>query len=47
MVVDYFTVEGVKEWRSIWFVFAGYALALGIIFPLVFRYSHDRKILLN
>ena len=41
MVVDYFTHDGIKDWRSIWFSFAGYALVIGIIFPLVFRYKHD------
>lgn len=46
-VVDYFTSNGVKDWRSIWFSFAGYALVLGIIFPLVFRYKHDPKELEN
>jgi NHS family xanthosine MFS transporter len=40
-VVDYFTVGGVKDWHSIWFSFAGYALLLGIVFPLVFRYKHE------
>ena len=39
-VVDYFTVDGVKDWQSIWFSFAGYALLLGIVFPFVFRYKH-------
>ena len=24
-VVDFFTVNGVKDWRSIWLVFAAYA----------------------
>ena len=42
-VVDYFTVNGVKDWRSIWLSFAAYALALGIVFPLVFRYRHDAE----
>lgn len=42
-VVDYFTTNGVKNWQSIWFSFAGYALVLGIIFPLVFKYKHDPK----
>ncbi len=42
-VVDYFTVNGVKNWHNIWFSFAGYALVLGIVFPLVFRYKHDRN----
>ncbi len=40
-VVDYFTENGVRDWQSIWFSFAGYALVLGIIFPFVFRYKHD------
>ena len=31
-----------RDWPSIWFTFAGYALILGLIFPLVFRYRHDR-----
>jgi NHS family xanthosine MFS transporter len=39
-VVDYFTSDGVKDWRSIWFSFAGYALLLGVIFPLIFKYKH-------
>ncbi len=39
-VVDHFTVNGVKDWTHIWFTFAGYALLLGIVFPLVFRYRH-------
>ncbi len=41
-VIDYFTVDKVKDWHSIWLVFAAYALLLGIVFPLVFRYKHDR-----
>jgi len=40
-VVDYFTENGIKDWQSIWFSFAGYALVLGIIFPLVFKYRHN------
>jgi NHS family xanthosine MFS transporter len=49
-VVDYFTTAGpivngkvqyIKDWHSIWLTFAAYALVLGIIFPLVFRYRHS------
>ncbi|GAC1593411.1 MAG: nucleoside permease [Chitinophagaceae bacterium] len=44
-VVDHFTtvVNGVniRNWQRIWFSFAGYALVLGILFPLVFKYKHD------
>ena len=39
-VVDYFTTNGVKDWSSIWFCFAGYALVLAVFFPLVFKYRH-------
>ncbi|MEQ1785000.1 MAG: nucleoside permease [Hyphomonadaceae bacterium] len=35
-VVDYFTVDGVKDWRNIWFSFAAYALLLALVFPFVF-----------
>lgn len=40
-VVDYFTQNGVKDWPSIWLTFAGYALLLGLVFPLAFKYRHD------
>ena len=40
-VIDYYTVDGIKNWQNIWFSFAAYALVLGILFPLVFRYKHD------
>lgn len=40
-VVDHFTSNGIRDWQTIWFCFAGYALVLGIVFPLVFKYKHD------
>ncbi len=39
-VVGYFTVNGEKNWESIWFTFAAYALVLAIIFPFIFKYDH-------
>ena len=36
-VVDHFTVNGVKDWQSIWFTFGAYALLLAITFPFMFR----------
>lgn len=43
-VVDHFTsAEGVKAWPQIWFVFAGYALVVGILFAVFFRYKHIPK----
>ncbi len=41
LVVDHFTVDGVKDWQSIWLTFAGYALVLGLVFPFLFKYRHD------
>ena len=40
-VVDHYTVDGVRDWHSIWLAFASYALVLGIVFPFVFKYRHD------
>jgi NHS family xanthosine MFS transporter len=42
-VVDYFTVNGIKDWRGIWFVFAAYALVLGLVFPFAFKYDHKAR----
>jgi NHS family xanthosine MFS transporter len=42
MVVDHYTVDGAKDWQSIWLAFAGYALVLGILFPFLFRYRHEQ-----
>jgi NHS family xanthosine MFS transporter len=39
-VVDYWTENGIKDWTSIWFSFAAYALVLLIFFPLLFKYRH-------
>jgi len=41
-VVDHFTTNGIRDWQSIWFTFSGYALVLGITFPLIFKYKHNR-----
>lgn len=43
-VVDHFTVNGHKDWQSIWFTFAAYALALLLTFPFIFKYKHDRTL---
>ncbi|MFH1120996.1 MAG: nucleoside permease [Bacteroidota bacterium] len=51
LVVDYFTKTNAltneilsRDWQSIWFAFAGYALVLGLIFPIVFKYKHDPRV---
>ncbi|MBK0381696.1 nucleoside permease [Pedobacter sp. SD-b] len=42
LVVDYFTVGEIRNWPDIWLTFAAYALVLAIIFPLVFKYKHQK-----
>ena len=42
-VVDYFTHNGIRDWQHIWLSFAGYALVLGILFPIFFNYKHERQ----
>lgn len=41
--VDYFSVDGVKDWQTIWLVFAAYALALAVVFYFSFNYRHTSK----
>ncbi|VUS59820.1 nucleoside permease [Klebsiella spallanzanii] len=41
MAVDYFSIDGVKDWQTIWLVFAAYSLMLAVIFALFFRYKHE------
>ena len=45
-VVDAFSVyeNGMlarRNWPASWFIFAAYALAIGILFAIVFRYKHQ------
>ncbi|GAB0169138.1 nucleoside permease [Lysinibacillus sp. CTST325] len=40
-VVDYFTVDGVRDWQNIWLTFGAYTLVLAIAFAIIFKYKHD------
>lgn len=35
-VVNHFTVDGVTEWQPCWYIFAAYALVVGVAFALMF-----------
>lgn len=41
-LVDYLTVDGVKDWQTIWLVFAAYTIVLGIVFAIIFKYKHSQ-----
>lgn len=43
VAVDYFSVDGVKDWQTIWLVFAAYALVLAVVFYFSFTYRHASK----
>ena len=36
-VVKHFTVAGVTEWTTVWYIFAGYALVMGLLFWMLFH----------
>ncbi len=40
-VVAFFTTDGITNWSYTWFVFAGYALIIGLLFSIFFRYKQD------
>jgi NHS family xanthosine MFS transporter len=40
-VINRFTSpEGIRDWHSIWFTFAAYALIIGVLFAVFFKYKH-------
>lgn len=41
-IVDYLTVDGIKDWQNIWLVFAAYTIVLGIVFAIIFKYKHSQ-----
>ena len=40
-IIDMFTKEGVKDWYTIWMIFAAYALVIAVLFALLFKYKHN------
>ena len=42
MIIDHFTTNGVKDWQSIWLIFASYTLILAIIFMFAFKEQNNK-----
>ncbi|WP_395047935.1 nucleoside permease [Flavobacterium sp.] len=43
-IIDkYFTIDGQRDWHSIWLAFAAYALVVAILFAVLFKHKHDPK----
>ncbi len=44
IIQHYFTdANGVKDWHSIWLTFAGYSLAIAVLFVLIFKHKHTNQ----
>ncbi len=41
LIIDMYTKDGVKDWHTIWLIFAAYALVVAILFAIMFKYEHD------
>jgi NHS family xanthosine MFS transporter len=39
---DYHRIEAITDWPSCWFIFAAYALVIGILFAVCFKYKHGQ-----
>jgi NHS family xanthosine MFS transporter len=40
-IINHYTENSVTNWTICWFIFAGYALVIGIVFAFLFKYKHD------
>ncbi len=43
VIIQALTHNGIRDWQTIWFIFAAYALVIGVTFMLLFKYKHDPK----
>jgi len=43
-VVDYFTIDGFRDWQNIWLTFGAYTLALALVFAIIFKYKHVKDV---
>ncbi|MDR1763226.1 MAG: nucleoside permease [Dysgonamonadaceae bacterium] len=41
-IINMHTTDGVTDWPTCWFIFAGYALVIGILFAVFFKYKHEK-----
>ncbi|WP_313083090.1 nucleoside permease [Atlantibacter sp.] len=39
-VVEYYTLNGITDWQTVWLIFAGYSLVLAFAFVALFKYKH-------
>jgi NHS family xanthosine MFS transporter len=42
-VVNAYTADGITDWRTCWFIFAGYAFLIGILFAIFFKNQNVKQ----
>lgn len=42
-IIDIFTYDGIRDWHSIWLIFAAYSLLLAVVFYFTFNYKIPEK----
>jgi NHS family xanthosine MFS transporter len=43
IVINHYTKDGITNWPTAWFAFAAYALVIGVLFAVFFKYKHEKK----
>lgn len=46
-LIQKYTSNNITDWTTVWYIFAAYALIVGLLFAAVFKYKHDPKTLEN
>ncbi len=46
-VIEHYTTSAGADWSTIWYIFAGYALVVAVLFGALFRYKHDPSAITN
>ncbi len=41
VIIQALTHNGIRDWQTIWFIFAAYALVIGVTFMILFKYKHN------
>ncbi|MDR2125306.1 MAG: nucleoside permease [Prevotellaceae bacterium] len=43
-IINHYTVNKITDWATAWFIFAAYALIIGILFAIFFKYRREPEI---
>ncbi len=43
-LIQRYTVNDITDWTNVWYIFAGYALLISVLFALFFKYKHEEVV---